>query len=54
MDFQCHKCIWYLGKLMCMAFPKKIPLDFVLNNKKHNKVVKGQKKDYVFDNIIKE
>ena len=49
---QCFECFYYIKyngeNFKCEAFPVEIP-ENILNNKiKHNKIIKGQKGNYIF------
>jgi len=46
---KCLICKYYLKDFTCKAFPEKIPYDIISERKEHNKVVKGQKDDFVFE-----
>jgi len=45
---KCLVCKHYLRKFTCEAFPDKIPYDIASERKEHNRIIKGQKGDYVF------
>jgi hypothetical protein len=44
----CNKCKHYLGNVKCKAFDKIID-DVLFGRNNHNKVIKGQKGKYVFE-----
>jgi hypothetical protein len=44
----CNKCKYYLKNNKCFAFPDKGIPNYILEGKKHLKVIPGQKGKYVF------
>lgn len=46
---QCKNCDNYILNFTCFAFPKKIPEDVYINKIIHNKPLKNQNNDIVFE-----
>lgn len=45
----CFYCKHYKKEGGCNAFPERIPLIIISGELKHDRVLSGQKKDFVFD-----
>tara|TARA_R110000744_G_C19306204_1_gene556231 strand:- start:451 stop:609 length:159 start_codon:yes stop_codon:yes gene_type:complete len=48
---RCFNCKWYAGKLKCLAFSKQIPNEILTGNENHNKPLKNQDNNIVFEKI---
>jgi len=46
---KCLVCKYYLKNFKCSAFPKLIPEEIASGKRAHNKIVEGQKGDFVFE-----
>jgi len=44
----CNDCLYYTKNGKCKAFPKGIPEPILFNDVIHNRVVFGQKGDYIY------
>jgi len=45
----CLVCKYYLENFTCKAFPDGIPYEIASERKEHNRIIKGQKGDFVFE-----
>ena len=51
MDSQCQRCKNYRKKVTCLAFPKQIPDDILIDKFDHKKPLPDQDNDIVFEKI---
>ena len=47
LPYSCEQCLHFIENVKCKAF-EIIPIDYICDAEAHNKVVKGQKGDFVF------
>lgn len=52
IPFACEQCAHFIGGTTCKAFDI-IPIDIIFDAERHNKIIEGQKGDYVFKAIEK-
>lgn len=46
---QCTKCKYRTGTMKCKAFPDRIPMLIYGGSKKHDRIIKGQIGDYIYE-----